>query len=520
MCKIISYPSLPRDKSIFITICAGADARMEIIMKLVTREQIREIDRLAIELGIPGAVLMENAAAAAARELRGVQSVRIFCGGGQNGGDGYAMARHLFNMGADVELVAVSEKLSGDALQNYIAAKNIGINITPFADLQDKKYEVLVDALLGTGLRGEVCGVYKAAVDEINSSGAYVLAVDIPSGIDADTGEVLGCAVIADKTVTFAYPKLGLYSPLSADYTGEIVTADISVPINLEYLDTINRYKLTSEDVGKFFAPVSRAAHKGDMGRALIIGGSAGMAGAVILAANAAERGGAGLITCAVPAKLMDVMMARLTGAMCVEIGDDLDERIRHADSVLVGNGMGASEGTLEIVKKVLKNARGRVVIDADGLNVLQGKPHLLKETDADVSVTPHPMEMARLTGASVEDTIKNRVLTAEGFTRDFGVCVALKGAYTVVSSLGLATYINSTGNAGMAKGGSGDVLAGLVTGLAAKGLSAAGSVLAGVYSHGAAGDLAVNKIGEFSLRAEDICEYIPEAIRIIKSKK
>lgn len=487
-------------------------------MKIVSAEQMKCVDRLTAEAGVSGGILMENAALAVVRELGAPSFVRIFCGKGQNAGDGYAAARHVFNRGISVEVVMVAppEQLTGDALTNYTAAFNMGIKLTPYGELSERRCDVIVDALIGTGLRGEVTGLFRDAVRRINASDAYIVSADLPSGIDADTGEVRGEAVKADKTVTFGFPKLGLFSPLAADYTGEIVVADISIPKNLKYLENINRFLITAEEAALAFPAQSRAAHKGVMGRTLIIGGKPGMAGAVYMAARAAEKAGAGLVTCAVPDELMQPMMCRLTGAMCAPLGDVSPEMIEKAGSVLIGNGMGKSYMTLEFVEKVLKHSKSTVVIDADGLNVLEGRTHILRETDADVVITPHAGEMSRLCGA--DEIIKRRIDIAERFSGEHNVTVVLKGAYTVVSLPGGTTYINSTGNVGMAKGGSGDVLAGLITGLAAKGTAASSAAVAGVYTHGLAGDMAAERKGVYSLTAEDIIEHIPEAVKNYKN--
>lgn len=476
-------------------------------MYIVTCEEMKRLEKEAISIGISEPLLTENAALGAVGEIirELPSSVQIFCGKGKNGGDGYAVARHLFNRGIDVTVTCL-EKPSGPALADYEIAENMNIDIRPYDGV--RKCDLLIDAILGTGINCDVTGLYKTVIESINASGIPVLSLDIPSGINGDTGKVCGCATRAFKTVTFGFPKLGLYSPLSIDYTGDVVTCDISIP---RYAPSgkISRKLLTK---GTLNLPVkSRASHKGNGGKVLIIGGTGKMPGAPYMAASAAEKCGAGLVTAAVPEEYCIPIMKRLTGAMCVPIDETLPERISKADSVLIGGGMGNNENTLRLVETAVKSSLNTLIIDADGLNVLAENKKILKNKK-NIIITPHMGEMSRLTNLSIPEITENRVLIAEDFSREYGVTVVLKGAGTVVAAEGFSTYINSTGNAGMAKGGSGDILAGMIAGFCASKIPEAAALA--VYLHGIAGDLGADSIGQYSLTAKDLINFISKAIK------
>ena len=440
-------------------------------MKIVGAAQMSVIDKNAIKMGIPQEVLMENAATGLLDNVMkfSPESVQIFCGKGQNGGDGLALARRLFCKGVNTEIVLLCS--AGDikdaALTNYKAATALGIKVTRFGNDTKINAPVVVDAMLGTGIRGEVSGEFLVAIELINNSDAYVISADIPSGICADTGKVMGAAVKADETVTFGFIKLGLLSPLSIDFTGKITVCDISLPPVSG--DSIKRSVITKDMALSAFKDISRAAHKGVRGNVLAIGGSRGMAGAVCLAGEAAMAVGAGLVRLAVPKDIEDIIMNKIVCAMCCPIDETLPDKIKNADAVVIGNGMGQNELTHNTVKAALENAEGTLVLDADALNVLTDKKEMLKACRANVIITPHIGEMSRLTGKSISYITENRVEIAEEFAKDYNLCVVLKGAYTVVALPNGLTYININGNSGMAKGGTGDVLAGMIGGIAAR---------------------------------------------------
>jgi len=483
-------------------------------MKAVSCEQMRRIDAAAINIGIPGIVLMENAAISVVNKVMeySPDSVLVMCGKGQNGGDGFAVARHLVNKGKSVNVVMLCSDadIKGDAKVNLEAIRNMGVHITPFSQFEGEKYDLVVDALLGTGIRGKVEGDYAAAISYINNSGSTVVSVDIPSGINGDNGEVCGVAVKAHETVTFAFYKTGLVSDLSADYVGRVTVADISIPQNLPEVMGINTQVITNEIAGVAFPPKSRCAHKGNMGRVYVAGGSTGMAGAVCMAASAAERSGAGLVTCIVPENIVDIVMKKITGAMCKAASENIDFAV--PDALLVGNGMGISDETRKYVLKALDECKKTLVIDADGLNVLKGADEL-KKTKADVIITPHIGEMSRLTGVSSKEIVKDKLNIAQDFAARSGAVVVLKGANTVVATPEGQTYINNRGTPAMAKGGSGDILAGLIAGIAAKGTCPSVAACAGVYLHAVAGELAEKLSGEYAVIPAEIIKCISRAI-------
>ena len=482
-------------------------------MILVNSRQMRSLDSAAVSLGIDSSVLMENAAVGLAAEVVKVspRSVLIFTGKGQNAGDGFACARHLYNKGIHTEIIMLAppEALSGSALKNYEIDAAIGIKMSLFSDAENYTADVFVDCILGIGLSGEISGDYKCAVEKINSASSYVIAADIPSGVSADNGKIGGVCVHADKTVTFGYPKLGLYSPLSIDCVGEIAVCDISIPCNMPQINFVNTHLLTRDDIS--LPRSSKAAHKGTNGRVAIAGGSDGKLGAVLLAQDAVLHSGAGLVTCLVPERLTRPLMTSIKSSMSSTL-EDAD--FSAYDSVLIGNGLGTSSWAYNLLQKAVKTAAKTLVIDADGINLLANNPDILKNKNCEIILTPHPLEFARLCRLDAKEVIESRVELAAEFAKEYGVTVVLKGAYTVVASREGITYTNTTGNEGMAKGGSGDVLAGITAGLAPRFASSFEAALTAVYLHGLAGDMAAEKNGKISMTAEDIANNIPDAFK------
>lgn len=470
--------------------------------------EMRLLEQSAMDMGLSGTVLMENAASAAATRIKALspRSVLVLAGKGNNAGDGFAVARRLFVAGIPVEIVLTADPaaLKGDSALNFALAEKMGIPVTRWENFDgNQSKDLIVDALLGTGLRGMVSGMEKEAILWMHQSGATIVSIDIPSGIDGDTGAVHGTAVKADYTITFGCPKLGLYSPLSADYVGEIIWDDISLlpPKNAK------RFLIQKEDIS--LPMLSRAAHKGMAGRAAVVGGSPGMAGAVYMATRAAEMCGAGLVTAVVPPTLMPVMMQKLCGAMC-------SETIPETDALLIGNGMGRDAAQREKLLQALDTKAKTVIIDADGLYHL--KPADRARTDAAVILTPHMGEMARLTGESISYLTENRVAAAEALATQYQATVVLKGAGTVVATPRGRTYINTTGNPGMAKGGSGDILAGMICGFAAAGVEEPAKI--GVFLHGFTGDLAKEEVGIRAMCADKLLNFIPAAIKCMEVEK
>ncbi len=474
---------------------------------LLTCEEMRAADRAAIAAGIPGRVLMENAASAALGHIlaEGPEQVFVLCGKGNNGGDGFAVARRLCILGVPCRILSLCapNALSGDALENYRTALALDVPVLPFeTTIEVPAGTVLVDALLGTGVRGDVEGIWAAAIRWMNASGAPIISLDIPSGICGDTGRVCGCAVKAKKTVTFGAGKLGLYSPLSIDFVGEVCVEDISIPIQ-----NGSRFLIEKTDIKP--PSLSAAAHKGKRGHGVLLCGSTGFSGAAALATMAAEFGGAGLVTAMVPRSILPSMMAKLLGAMCKENAAEIPEK---ANALLVGCGIGRDAEGQAVFEKAMRANVETILIDADGLYHLKDNMEGLQKTKATVVLTPHIGEMAHLCGISPETVVEKRVEISERFAKTHGVTVVLKGAGTVVAKPDGTTYINMTGNAGMARGGSGDILAGLMLGFAASGWE--NFAAAAVFVHGLAGDMAAKCFGKYALTAQSLVNFLPEAIK------
>ena len=521
-------------------------------MKTVTAAEMRSIDRCTIEeLGIPGVVLMEHAGRAVFHstmriwgEQGGSGAVSVVCGRGNNGGDGFVVARHLRNHGVPVRVCALAEKdqISGDARINLDILEKMGVKVNYIKSGSELR-EVLdgsllvVDAILGTGARGAPVGLVLDAIREINSLGVPVVAVDVPSGIDADTGAVPGDCVRAVETVTFGFVKRGLVMYPAARYTGRVIIADISIPEAALSELQLNVELVEPETVAGLLPELPPDAHKGNRGHVLFVGGSTGLTGAVTLSALASLRAGVGLTTVAVPRSLNGIMEVKLTEAMTKPVADTGEgsfaiealEEVVHLSTgmgvLAVGPGIGRHPETGEFVKALLKSVKVPVVVDADGLYPFSGNPSLLKGREGPTIITPHPGEMGRLMGISTAQVQSDRVATARACARETGAIVVLKGAATVIAEPpngnGPAdgdVWINCTGNPGMATGGSGDVLTGVIAGLLCRGLSPSLAAVAGVFLHGLAGDIAAEGLGMNGVVAGDIVDRIPEAwVRCVK---
>ena len=508
-------------------------------MKIVTAEQMRELDRKAIEeRGIAGLTLMENAGRAVAdaayrlTEASPDRPVVVICGRGDNGGDGFVAARHLAGMGSAVQvfLAAARADLTGDAQENLSRLERLGISPTEITDAEAvgpflNHASLVVDSLLGTGLSGKVRGLAGKLIEAINDSGKPVLAVDIPSGLDSDSGEPLGMAVRAKETVTMGLPKLGLFLHPGANYSGKITVADIGFPPDL-IADSPSAGDLTDPQWVRMLLPERpKSANKGDFGRVLVIAGSVGMTGAACLCADAALRVGAGLVFVGCPASLNDILEVKLTEALTIPLPEtyerSLDTRalaliLEHAEraSVLaIGPGISRQPETAVLVRRLVARVERPMVIDADGLNALADASVLLEGEHAPAVLTPHPGEMGRLMGVPTEKIQARRAHFAEAAANRFHSVIILKGAYSLVAQPGRHLVVNPTGNPGMATGGTGDVLIGAVAGLIAQGLLPFEAAAAGAYLHGLAGDIAARRVGEASLVAGDVLAALPEAI-------
>jgi NAD(P)H-hydrate epimerase len=508
-------------------------------MKLLTADEMRELDRRAIEeIGIPGVVLMENAGRGAAELLcRRFASlwpgpVLILAGKGNNGGDGYVIARHLLNRGWRVRTVVLTDeaRVSGDAAINLRALQRSGGELAFAPDdgrlsrvlRQNRDARLVIDALFGTGLASELVGHNASAIDWVNAAGLPVLAVDIPSGVDATSGRILGRGVRADLTVTFALPKLGHALYPGAGLCGDLEVVDIGIPTSL-LAKTQDRHLLVDAAAAAPLLPARPATgHKGTFGHLLVVAGSTGKAGAAAMTAEGGLRSGAGLVTVAGPTSVQAALAIKLTEAMTeplAEVDGALSlqalaalQRLAEGKSALaLGPGLGQHEETFALVRRLVRESPLPLVLDADGLNAIAEHPAVLRERPPGSAVlTPHPGEMARLTGKTVAEVEADRVGVAREFARRHRVVLVLKGARTVTALPDGRVRLNGSGNPGLASGGMGDVLTGLIGGLLAQGLSPADAAVLGVYLHGRAADRLQQTLGSAGMIATDLLRELP----------
>ncbi len=513
------------------------------MMKVVTCNQMREIDRTAIqEIGIPGVVLMENAALKVVGEIKCTlidvqdKSILIFCGKGNNGGDGFVIARHLFNMGANVLVILIGDrsKVQGDAKKNLKIIEKLGLKIvqikndSSLAEIAASLYlcDLIVDAMYGTGIKGVISGIAKDIIELINDSGKYVISVDIPSGINGDDGRICGICIHADKTITFALPKIGLLNYPAANYVGKLKVADISIPDSIILTQNININTIDEKEIKRKLPARVKDSNKGDYGKVFIIAGSTGLTGAAVLAASAALRSGTGLITVGIPKSLNVIMEAKLTEVMSIPLEDEgkgvlslkcvsqIIEKLNKTDALVFGPGLSTNTAILAILTDILKQSDVPIIIDADGINALARNINVLEERKCPVVITPHPAEMSRLTGLSIQKIQENRIKVAQDFAKQWKITVVLKGARTIIACPNGDIFINCTGNAGMATGGMGDVLSGIIASLIGQGMDEENAAVVGVYLHGVAGDVCSEDIGQHGLIPTDVIERLPMVFR------
>jgi len=469
---------------------------------------VREIDRCAIEdEGIPGYTLMTRAGAAAvhaARE-RYPEATRwqVVCGAGNNAGDGYVVARLAANDGIVVSVLAVAdpERLQGDAATAYGDFTAEGGVVMAWDGILDADAQLLIDGLLGSGLEREVGGEFAAAVAAINAHAAPVLALDIPTGVNGDSGEIMGCAVRADLTVTFVGLKAGLFTGEGADCSGTIVFAGLDVPEHCRPRDAARYRRIDEQMIGQALPRRARNAHKGDFGHVLIVGGGPGMPGAVRLAGEAALRGGAGLVTIATHPSYATASVASRPELMCYGVKDAalLSRLLDRATVVAFGPGLGRSNWARDMYAAVAGSDLPSVW-DADALNLLAEQPAAASQR----ILTPHPGEAARLLGIATADVQKDRCAALALLQARYGGSVVLKGAGTLVSSASGTPWLCTAGNPGMAAAGMGDVLTGIIAALLAQGCSQETAAAVGVEVHARAGDRAARG-GERGLLVSDL---------------
>jgi hydroxyethylthiazole kinase-like uncharacterized protein yjeF len=518
-------------------------------MYLVTAAEMQEMDRLAIEShGIPGLALMESAGKGAAHVLlaqfadRLKAGVGIICGKGNNGGDGFVMARYLADqrIRVTVYLLAKTSAVKGDAAVNLKRLAPLSIPVIEIPDENEfsknisglSQHGLLVDAILGTGLSANVKGFYKTVIDTINQSPTPVFAVDIPSGLNSDTGQPCGTCIRAQATATFALPKIGHFSYPGAEYTGRLEIIDIGIPDAVVQTVGPKQHLLTAEQIRRRLQPRSADTHKGRTGHLLVVAGSVGKTGAAALTAGSAMRAGAGLVTLSIAESLhplaetfvLEVMTAPLTEIRYGVLGDaavdDIKKLVAGKACLAIGPGIGQAEETRRLIQKIITQIKIPMVIDADGLNNLMGQTQLLQNLKAPAVLTPHPGEMARLINATPAEVQQNRLKCARDFATNFNVHVVLKGAATVIAHPDGKVYINPTGNSGMASGGMGDVLTGVLAGFITQGFTPEAAAHAAVYLHGAAADTLAKTIGPFGYLAGEVMNAIPGEIKKILEKR
>jgi len=507
-------------------------------MRVLNAAQMREAERITIdEIGIGSLVLMECAGRQVVSTLQERvddlpdSRIAVLCGPGNNGGDGFVVARTLLQAGHDVAVFVVGRAadVKGDARINLDILGRLGHTVVEIGNEQDWELhgsevsacDLIVDALFGTGLSRPLEGLLETVVRDVNASGLPVVAIDLPSGLSGSTADVIGPAVEADLTVTFAAPKLPHVLPPGEAHCGEVVTVEIGIPSEIiEALDGPRVEVITRAAVAGSLQPRDADSHKGDYGRVLVVAGSVGRTGAAYLAGMAALRSGAGLVTVATPASVLPIvasMGAEFMTRPLDETGGVIDGRRAldaileaSADVIAIGPGLGTGPEIRELVFGLIERAGVPLVLDADALTVCAGDPDRLRSRDGlDLIVTPHPGEMGRLTGRSTDDVQKSRLEVAQALATSRGIHVVLKGHRTLVVSPDGRTAINRTGNPGMATGGTGDVLTGVIAAWLAQLLDAEAATRVGVYLHGRAGDLAVKAVGGPALVAGDLLRFL-----------
>lgn len=510
-------------------------------MKVLAAAAMQEVDRRTIsEAGIPGAVLMANAGQGAAATVRERFAdlhpgpVAILCGRGNNGGDGFVVARLLSAAGWTVKTILLAERTAvvGDAATMLNLFEQAGGRVAEAAEaagLADALADaadcrLCIDALLGTGFARSPAGEVATAIAWLNQQPAPVVAIDLPSGVDASSGAIPGVAVRADLTVTFAFPKVGLISYPGAGQAGEVVTVPIGIPAALVDAAPDDCLLIDAAEARALLPPRPADGHKGTFGHLLVVAGSTGKSGAAVMTATAGLRAGAGLVTLACPAGMQQIAAAHLVEVMTAPLVDvdgvaslqAMETLLELADgkqAVALGPGLGAGKETAALVRRFLKATPLPVVVDADALNALAGHLEVLSQRRGRATVlTPHPGEMARLTGRSVAEIQADRFRAARDFAVIHGVVLVLKGARTVTAFPDGRVRINASGHAGMASGGMGDVLTGLLGGLLAQGMEPGAAATLGVYLHGLAGDRLYPLYGDAGLLATDLLRELPIA--------
>ncbi len=517
-------------------------------MRILNAAQMREADRRTIEdIGIPSLVLMENAGRQVVAAIETVHAdlgdrrVAVLCGRGNNGGDGFVVARTLLQRGVETSVFLIGRvaDVRGDARINLDILGRLGLTVVEIADSQAWELHfsevsdctLIIDAIFGTGLNAPLTGLIESIVADVNASGIPVVAVDLPSGLSADRPEPIGPSIEAGLTVTLAAPKLPLILPPTETTCGDIVIADIGIPMDvIDGVDGPRVELLTRTSMRESITPRAPDSHKGDFGSVLIVAGSMGKTGAAHLAGTGALRSGAGLVTIATPAGCQPIVAALAPEYMTLAIRegrdgldpDDADRVLDLArDVVAIGPGLGSGAGTRAFVHAIVDRATMPLVVDADGLNAFGSDPDRLAGREGrDVIITPHPGEMARLVGMTTDEVQASRLEIARNFAVAHRVYVVLKGHRTIIATPDERVFINPTGNPGMATGGTGDVLTGTIAAWLAQLLDAEAACKLAVYLHGLAGDLAEHDEGEVAMTATDLAGHLGDAVMELTARR
>jgi hydroxyethylthiazole kinase-like uncharacterized protein yjeF len=541
-------------RSLSVTLAHNYQQFIFKMIPVVTSDEMRQLDRMAIqEIGIQGIVLMENAGRGVVDAVQKKygnlknKSFLIICGKGNNGGDGFVVAKHLYNKGARVKVILLGKKseLKGDALVNCMILSKI-LHSDKRKDLIDfvecrssicsnkfKDIDFIVDAIFGTGFSGQVKGIYKTTIEWMNKSNLPTISIDIPSGVNADNGEVENLAVSADLVATMGLKKIGLLLGNSVNYIKDIKVVDISIPRFMRENSQFKTKEIELSDVKRFLPKHLKTVHKYTLGKICVLAGSVGYTGAAAMASQTAMRMGAGAVTLGTPSAIYPILAKKLTEVMVNPLDSTIEgtvsfkaypkikKLLNWADHLIIGCGLSLNQETVEVVWKVLSDFDIPMLLDADGLTALSMNIKLLKKRKTkNLILTPHVGEFTRLTNLSVDEIENNKVNITREFAKENKLVLVLKGAPTITATSDGRVIINSTGNPGMATIGSGDVLAGIIGGLWAQGMDDFSAAFSGVYLHGSAGNIAREKLGEKSLMALDIQKNIPDAIRYVENKK
>lgn len=513
-------------------------------MKLVNGEQMRAVDREAIDgMGIPSLELMENAGEGIAASILSdividQESARfsIFCGKGNNGGDGFVIARHLYFAGMEVEVfyLGPSNKLSVDAKANFDQLSETEIDLYEISSIDDLpdilESDFIIDAIFGTGFESAPRGITAELIDYINDQYQPVIAVDMPSGLNASNGTFEGAVIEADYTYTLGLPKYGLYCSPGREAAGLTQVVPIGIPD-----EVVEKFKLydnliDDELVGYLLPERDPEGHKGDFGKVLLLAGSTGMTGAAALAAKAALRSGCGLAKIAAPKTVLPIIATLIPeatglampdvakkGALALRGLGGIKEAMKEHDALIIGPGIGTNHETKELIIRMILSLEKPAIVDADGLNALVGELSVIEDCPSELILTPHPGEFQRLSGNPIETNLFKRIEQARKFAIEHQTILVLKGSPTIVAHYDGQIWVNSSGNNGMATGGSGDVLSGIIGSLLAQGMEPIEAAICGVYLHGLAGDIAVIELGERSLIASDLIDFLPDAFLMVE---